>query len=152
MLSKKYVVQKSVRIDAKLQDDLETLSDILGRSQNELINFALENLMQDNKEWFAQNILVEYFQHFLDAGDEHEHYEIGGVEIDLDIRPDFSTQMYFRYKDKNGKILDTYEKNYPDDSTANERIVNELRQIAFVYLVNKTEIIEPYLKERLNYR
>ena len=41
-LPKKYVVQKSFRIDAKLEKDLEYLSNKLNRPQNELVNLSLE--------------------------------------------------------------------------------------------------------------
>ncbi len=41
MLSKKIIVQKSFRIEANMEKDLELLSQRLNRPQNELVNAAL---------------------------------------------------------------------------------------------------------------
>ena len=45
-------VQKSFRIDENVERDLGVLAKITERSQNELANVALEELLQDNKDTF----------------------------------------------------------------------------------------------------
>ena len=62
MLEKKDVVQKSFRIDKKLDVALAKLSEILNRSQNELIDHAIRLLIRENEKWFADKFVNEYFE------------------------------------------------------------------------------------------
>lgn len=61
MLDKKEVVQKSLRIDSKLDEALTELASILNRSQNELIDYAIRKLILDNRVWFAGEFVEEYY-------------------------------------------------------------------------------------------
>ena len=62
MLERKDIVQKSFRIDRKLDIALAELSEILNRSQNELIDHAIRLLIRENKKWFSDKFVNEYFE------------------------------------------------------------------------------------------
>ena len=49
IVRKKYVVQKSFRIDQRLEYDMSLLAELTNRSQNELVNAAIEGFLQDLK-------------------------------------------------------------------------------------------------------
>ena len=57
---KKYVVQKSFRIDEKVERDLGILAELTDRSQNDLVNVAITELLQDNKDYFLQVAVLEH--------------------------------------------------------------------------------------------
>ena len=65
MLERKDIVQKSFRIDRKLDIALAELSEILNRSQNELIDHAIRLLIRENKKWFSDKFVNEYFEKIL---------------------------------------------------------------------------------------
>lgn len=151
-LPKKYVVQKSFRIDAKLESDLEYLSEKLNRPQNELANLALEQFMWENRQWFIENLLIDYCEDYFEFGQEHSHCEIGGVTIDFQLNEDCSTTMYFCCKNDNGKIVDESTETYPDSSDLQDKLKYKLQQIAIAHLFNHQNSIEQVLKNRLNYK
>lgn len=151
-LEKKYVVQKSFRIDAKLEKDLEALSVKLNRPQNDLANLALEMLMEDNKMWFAENILVDSCYEYFELNREKCHCEIGNVTVDLIVNEDCSTTYSGKVCTDAGEILDEWSYIYEDEVNLDEKLKENLRQVALAHLFSKTEIIDKYLKQRLNYR
>lgn len=151
-LEKKYVVQKSFRIDAKLERDLEALSLKLNRPQNDLANLALEMLMEDNKMWFAENILIDGCYEYFELNREKCHCEIGNVIIDLIVNDDCSTTYSGKVISDDGNILDEWSYSYPDSIELDDQLKDNLRQIALCHLFSNKEIIDKYLKQRLNYR
>ena len=66
MLEKKDLIQKSFRIDRKLDEALSELSKILNRSQNELIDYAIRLLIDQNKRWFAEGFVDEFYNEMVD--------------------------------------------------------------------------------------
>jgi hypothetical protein len=151
-LPKKYVVQKSFRIDAKLESDLEYLSDKLNRPQNELVNLALEQFMWENRQWFIENLLIDYCDDYFEFDQEHSHCEIGGVTIDLKVNDDCSTTMYFCCRNDDGNIVDETTETYPDSSDLQDKLKYKLKQISLNHLMNRQNSIEPILKQRLDYK
>lgn len=151
-LEKKYVVQKSFRIDAKLEKDLEALSLKLNRPQNDLANLALEMLMEDNKMWFAENILVDGCYEYFELNRERCHCEIGNVIIDLIVNEDCSTTYSGKVMSDDGSTLDEWSYNYPDSAELDDQLKDNLRQVALCHLLSNKEVIDKYLKQRLNYR
>lgn len=149
-LPKKYVVQKSFRLDAKLEQDLEYLAEQLNRPQNELVNLALENLMWDNRQWFTENLLIDYCDDYFQFDQEHSHCEIGGVTIDLRVNLDCSTTMYYCYKDDCGNIIEENTKTYPDSPELQENLKTDLKQIALSHFFNDYD--NPNLKQALQNR
>lgn len=151
-LGKKYVVQKSFRIDSKLERDLEFLSEKLERPQNDLVNIALEMLIQDNKAWFAENIIVDDFYPVFEGTCEDLDVEIGNVYVRIYTNEKSNTICVVKIKSDNGEIIDECETEYEDEPEEFDKIKDFLRQTAIIHLINNSEIIEPYLKSRLNYR
>lgn len=148
MLDKKYVVQKSFRVDAKLERDLEQLSVKLNRPQNELVNFALEMLMQDNRLWFAENMLVEYFQPYFENGQQINHYENEIIVIDIIINNDYKTVFSYLNKHTGEKMHETYNDTEEDMG----KLKDMLCRISMNLLANDMQKRELYLQWRLNYR
>lgn len=72
MLGKKYTVQKSFRIDYRMSDDLEYLSKVLDRPQNDLVNIAVENLIFDNRQYFIEQILIDKCSNFFNWEERQE--------------------------------------------------------------------------------
>lgn len=151
-LNKKYVVQKSFRIDSNLERDLEQLSNYLNRPQNELVNFALENLMKDNKIWFARNYLVEYFVGFFEGGNQINHYNDEKLEVDIIINEDCTTTYSFHVKDNNYTGEKDYSGIYEDSDEGLELIKDSLRRLSSDLIFTSEEDIEKYCSVRLDYR
>jgi predicted DNA-binding protein len=151
-LGKKYVVQKSFRIDSNLENDLGILSTVLGRPQNDLVNYALELLMKDNKQWFATNMLVEQFIEYFEMGKEKSHYEDDVLSIDIVINDDFSTTYSYQIKEENYNGDKYYSGIYDDTDLERERIKESLRVLCSELLMDTQEKIERYCNVRLDYR
>ena len=81
MLSKKVTIQKSFRIEANMEHDLEFLAQKLNRPQNELVNVALNQLMLDNMEWFVEDFLIDLCKSFLDKSVSELKISIKGLNI-----------------------------------------------------------------------
>ena len=141
MLSKKITVQKSFRIEANMENDLELLSQKLNRPQNELVNAALNQLLIDNMEWFVRdffekkkselNIEITGFRiHLKDDGEKFINY-------DYDIEtPSFTEHC------KNGFLVNS--------DIGYEVLKNELKKAALKIGADTPEIQE-YLHNRFNY-
>ena len=100
MLRKKYIVQKSFRIDYQLSDDLEYLSYVLDRPQNDLVNIAIEALIFDNRQWFVGEILVNQCHPFFEE-DKDVELTIDNLHILLQTMPEdkYVCITYSVYKD-----------------------------------------------------
>jgi predicted DNA-binding protein len=70
LVRNKKQVQKSFRIDEDVERDLGLLSQITGRSQNELANVALEELLQDNSIHFLNIVILEHYESEVENADE----------------------------------------------------------------------------------
>lgn len=149
MLRKKYTVQKSFRIDAQLSNDLEYLGNKLDRSQNDLMNFALEELINDNQAWFIEDIIVDNSRPFFDTLNDFE-LKIDDMRILYDTYPDnkYVIVTITVYKATGKCVLDV-EKQYSFDKL--ENLKNELREFA-KYLDIEGRDVQKYLKQRLDYK
>lgn len=143
MLRKKYTMQKSLRLDAQLSEDLETLSKVLERPQNELINIAIEKLIMENRKWFAHSIVADHFKRGIE--ERREHLELFKMqELFVSVGYDDSyAKMVVRVKTKHK----TMEREFTDDDKL-EQFLLSLSQ----YLDLDTLEIEEYLDKRLDYR
>lgn len=86
MLDKKEVVQKSFRITKQNEIWLSLLAIKLGRTQNELVNFAIKMLLDDNKKWFFEEFIRSTFN--IDSlevrhNDIHEKKRLGDTEVEV---------------------------------------------------------------------
>lgn len=146
MVRKKYTIQKSFRLDEQLSRDLELLSELLQRPQNELYHMALEKFMRDNKYWFLTNMAYENFDFWMSS-------EIKEPEIILDLKDKVIICQYIDEDNIKLKLMDNQsnvidEVIYPD---LDDRIKSCLRSWC-TGLDENSEEIQQYLKKRLDYR
>lgn len=152
MLKKKGIVQKTFRLDCNINEDFETLSEILDRTQNDLANVAIEELLNDNQYWIARNILVDYASDFFYQY-EDTFFEVDGIEVELKEIKEDVIHLRIIQKDTDGSIIQKVEKEYNavEDKDYDKKIKQELRYFGSLIDYNTKEIKE-YLKEKLNYK
>lgn len=144
MLQKKNYISKTIRFDERLSDDLGILATILERPQNELVNIAVEDLILQNKIWFAENIIVDYFKPYL-GGDYDkipEAFEWNNLKVAVKINSDSSLTVIT--EDEEEKV----EKNFKDIADYEAF----MRELAKLYIDFNSEEIKKYLDSRLNYK
>ncbi len=148
MLSRKVSIQKSFRIEANMENDLELLSEKLNRPQNELVNVALNQLMIDNMEWFAEDYLLDLCDNFLKKRVSEIEIKITGLRLSLKdtgkairINYDIDTDIFSEHC-KDGCII--------NDDMGYAVIKNDLRKIALKMGIDSPEIQE-YLHNRFDY-
>lgn len=147
MLRRKYSVQKSFRIDAQLSEDLETLSEILDRPQNDLVNTALEELMVENKEWFIKCYLIEKLKLFFEDDISTSYADdTVSVTIDVDKEKKKVTVSYVICLINQQEIME-----YDLNERGKEEIKNSLRNMSEFFEKDSVKI-QQYLKDRLNYK
>lgn len=148
MLSKKISVQKSFRIEANMEKDLELLSDKLNRPQNELVNTALNQLMIDNMGWFAEDYLLDLCENFLEGKVSEIEIKITGLRLNL---KDTGETIAFNY-DINTKNFSEHCKNgvIVSGEIGRALIKGELKEIALKMGIDSPEIQE-YLHNRFDY-
>lgn len=148
MLEKKDVVQKSFRIDKKLDIALSELADILNRSQNELVDYAIRLLIKENGKWFADAFVDEYYHKIF-----HDFYKplvekINEYELIFEPYDYTSKEGAFIYLKKyydNNKCVEVYKHKVGNDPGSMAEISNALGEIAMI-LANEY----PELKKRYN--
>lgn len=148
---KKYVVQKSFRIDQRVEYDMSLLAELTNRSQNDLVNAAIEEFLQDNGKWFIENVIVEQYSPIFEytGEDFKHHFKMGGVTVDLEDDKGYYTVKYKIEKDS--KIVDKYEKSISiSDEDAEDKLKSYLRYIA-TYIDIESEDSKQYLKKRMDY-
>ncbi len=152
MLKKKQTIQKTFRIDRNVNEDFETLCEILERTQNDLANVAIENLLEDNKYWLAKNILVDYACDYLCNGRDVD-FEVEGISVQIKELEDGNTYLRIIHKDRENNIIQEYEQQYneQEDNDYDEEIEKQLRFFASFIDYNSLTIQE-YLKGKLDYK
>lgn len=151
VLKKKGVVQKTFRIDYDVNKDFETLCDILERSQNDLANVAIQELLEDNKIWLAKNILVEYASDFFLNGSNVE-FELCGIKVKIKYNKDESVDLRIEQKSTDGETTQTIIETYENDEDENiKKIMKKLRYYGTLIDFNSLEV-QTYLNHKLNYK
>lgn len=149
IIRKKLQVQKSFRIDADMEKDLGILSQLTERSQNDLVNVAIKELLQDNKYYFLDISVLEHFEIEMENDKlTLEPFEMGGLRVEVSYSDNGGVKVRSIISN-NTEILEDYTREF-------ESIIsNEFRE----YLINlsknidiKSEDIEEYLNSRLDYR
>lgn len=147
LVRKKCVVQKLFKIDENVGMDIETLAQLTGRSQNDLVNVAIMELLQDNKYYFLDVAVLEYFQHqFENANEVLEPFEMGGLRVEVKYSDDgIKVRSIISGDDGN---VDDYTRKFESD------ISNDFEN----YLISLSGYIDPlsedvskYLAERTDY-
>ncbi len=152
IVRKKYVVQKSFRIDQRLEYDMSLLAELTNRSQNDLVNAAIEGFLQDNAEWILQNAIVEQFAPVFEyTGEDYNSvFKMGGVEVTLNDNEGFY-RTHCVIKRGIESIDDDYEKRIAiSDEDAETKLKEYLRYVAS-YIDPESEDTREYLKKRVDY-
>lgn len=148
MLSKKINVQKSFRIEANMERDLELLSQKLNRPQNELVNAALNQLMLDNMEWFAEDFLIDLCADFLEKKLSEISIEIMGLRLHL---KDNGKNIVFDYKIELSNFTENCSSGcFLNTDTGYGFVKNMLKDIA-VIIGHESREIQEYLHNRFDY-
>lgn len=148
MLSKKTNVQKSFRIEANMERDLELLSQKLNRPQNELVNAALNHLMLENVEWFAEDFLTDLCADFLDRKVSELRIEIMGLRLHLQ---DNGKNIVFDYNIELSNFTENCSSGcFLNTDVGYEYVRNMLKEIA-VIIGHESQEIQEYLHNRFNY-
>lgn len=144
-LKKKYVVQKTFRLDQSLEHDLFLLAELTNRTQNELANNAIESYIQENKNWFATNMIVEHFSPIFECtGEDYSDiFQMQGLTVQVIWGSTFIIKIKVT---QNGKIVEEYEREYSDE----EELKEYLRYLT-TFLDFEKEDVQQYLSERLDY-
>ena len=149
MLSKKINVQKSFRIEANMENDLELLSQKLNRPQNELVNAALNQLLLDNIEWFVEDFLIDLCKDFFEKKVSEISIEITGFRIHL--KDDGERLVRYDYDIDTALFTEQVSSGYvTNDEVGYIILANELKQIALKIGAEAPEIQE-YLHKRFSY-
>lgn len=149
MLSKKINVQKSFRIEANMENDLELLSQKLNRPQNELVNAALNQLLLDNMEWFVEDFLIDLCKDFFEKKVSEISIEITGFRIHL--KDDGERLIQYDYDIETALFTEQVSSGYvTNDEVGYIILANELKQIALKIGAESPEIQE-YLHKRFSY-
>jgi len=149
MLRRKETVQKSIRFDEKLAEDIEYLSNELGRTQNELVNIATADLIEANKLYFAKLIIVDELRDIFEAGHEEGTFTSDSLRIKIDYNSEKNGfVMDFEVLDDSGQIVDQDISVYED---VNE-LHHALTQLALMHIDFNSDAVQNYLKHRLDYK
>lgn len=149
MLSKKIIVQKSFRIEANMENDLELLSQKLNRPQNELVNAALNQLLLDNMEWFVEDFLLDLCKEFFIKKASEISVEITGFRIHL--KDDGEKFIYYDYDIQTASFSERCSSAVlTNDEVGYTILKSELKQIALKIGADAPEIQE-YLHNRFDY-
>lgn len=142
-IRKKMQVQKTFRIDENIEKDLGILAKMTERSQNELANVALSEMLQDNKMYFLKTCIVEHLDYELNVGHEPiDEFELGGLKVE------------FLYAAEEFKVCCTiknerFEKVFKSDyGEALEKYLMDLTR----YIDQLAPDVEKYLEERTDYQ
>lgn len=148
MLSKKINVQKSFRIEANMERDLELLSQKLNRPQNELVNAALNQLMLDNMEWFAEDFLIDLCADFFEKKVSELSIEIMGLRLRLQ---DNGKNIVFDYKIELSNFTENCSSGCLGNTDIGYGIVEKILKDIAVIIGHESREIQEYLHNRFNY-
>lgn len=146
---KKYVVQKSFRLDEQVEKDISVLAQLTDRSQNELVNCAISEFLQDNKAHFLTVAIVEHFNWQINNGNTPmEDFEMGGLTVRMKYIEDNKVEVY-SFNTIDGKIIDENTNVFESDIC--EDLDRWLKSLA-IYIDRDSEDVKKYLENRTDYR
>lgn len=137
-------VQKSFRIDENVERDLGVLAKITERSQNDLANVALEELLQDNKFYFLNVAILEHFTTEMENAEETlAPFEMGGLRVEVNYVDDNKVKVRIVVADED------YSKEFESDIC--DEFENYLLELS-IYIDREAEDTIKYLEDRTDYR
>lgn len=149
LVRRKYIVQKSFRIDEQIENDLSILAQLTERSQNELVNVAITELLQDNKYYFLNVAVLEHFRpQFESAEKKLKPFELGGLRVEIEYCDNYHLKVRTIVKE-NDNILEDHTHEFESDiSDEFEEYINNL----YIHINSSASDTKKYLEERTDYR
>lgn len=149
LVRKRYIVQKSFRIDEEVERDLATLAEMTGKSQNDLVNAAIIEMLQDNKNNFIQLAVYEHFMwEFETEEGVLKPFEMGGLRVEVSLIGDGSVAVRHIVSNCDGGVGEDYTKKF--ESSVSKDFDNYLKELGG-YIDPQSEDSQKYLNNRLNY-
>jgi len=146
MLERKEVIQKTYRIDKKLDDALSELSQILNRTQNELIAHAIELLIKENRSWFYNEFTNEFEKKinlYKPFSEKIENYLIEFVPYDFASRA--GSDLFLYRLDNEGAKTDLVLKYFiGNDPVSRHRLNTALMNIIVKLMEEYPELQNKY--------
>lgn len=142
---KKMQVQKSFRIDEGVERDLGVLAKITERSQNDLANVALEELLQDNKYHFLKVAILEHFECEIENVSNEtpmKPFEMGGLRVEISYIEDSGVKV------RSVTEYDDCEKEFESDVC--DEFEKYLMELSFNINPNAEDTLA-YLDDRTDY-
>ena len=133
MLEKKDVVQKSFRIHRQNDYWLGLLANKLGRTQNELINIAIEMLLDDNKRWFFDMFIEATFRAAINGHvimkDRLANIEVEIIPVDLTEKNAATLNIIYYEDDISKSYIRTDKREIKNGPEYHRRLVQSLVDI-----------------------
>ena len=148
MLKRKYTVQKSIRFDERLAEDLEFLANELERTQNDLVNIAVEDLMKENSYYFKKLIVVEQLIDFFNGNVDRDAVKFEGVHVTVNLCDDDSYCVKIIFTDENGNVIEQSEKKSDDIDVIYKTIIDYTN----LHVDFNSDSVKKYLNKRLDYK
>lgn len=149
LVRKKYMVQKSFRISDEIDRDLNILAKMTDKSQNELVNVAIEELLKDNRYYFLKNSILEHFENQMGNGDLYlKPFEMGGLKVEMFYKNDIEVSTKATLTTEKEVVMED-EKSFESDIC--EDLENYLRYLT-EYINYESDDTVAYLEDRLDYR
>ncbi len=148
-VKKRYIVQKSFRIDEEVERDLATLAEMTGKSQNDLVNVAIIEMLQDNRGNFVQLAVYEHFMwEFETTEGMLKPFEMGGLKVEVSLIGDGRVSVRSVTTDYEGNVEDDFTKEFK--SSISEEFEKYLKELGG-YIDPASEDSKKYLDNRLDY-
>lgn len=145
---KKYMVQKSFRLDEQVEKDISTLAQLTDRSQNELVNCAISEFLHDNKWHFLTVAILEHFDVQINNGSEPmDDFEMGSLTVKMRYLENDKVEVY-SFNTFDGKI--TNENTSVFESDISKELEKWLKNLS-LYIDRDSEDVKDYLENRTDY-
>lgn len=145
---KRYMVQKSFRLDQDIERDLSILAGISGKSQNDLVGIAVAEMLQDNKDYFLKNAVYEHFMCKIESGEDLDPFEMGGLRVNVDSAPDGKVSVRYIWM-VDGEVAEDIAKDF--EGLCSREFDDYLKRLGD-FISTKAEESKSYLSDRMDYR
>lgn len=150
LVRKKYYVQKSFRIDDFVERRLAELAELTGKSQNDLANIALIELLQDNKNHFLDNCIKKHLEYALENADDEgiEPFAMDELKVEFSYNDEGFEVRHIWTRD--GQVIEDYKKQFEKDYGYD--LDDYLRRLAIQLLSYDGEEARKYMEEVTDFR
>lgn len=149
LVKKRYMVQKSFRLDQDVERDLAKLAEIVEKSQNELVNAAIVEMLQDNKFHFLGIAVYEHFMYEIEDGKEElSTFELGGLKVDISFSDSGKVLVRYIWTVDN-EVAEDITKEF--DSIGSDEFEDYLKRLGD-FISESSDDSKDYIDRRMDYR